>query len=178
MVKKIEIRRADENDAQLLSDLSNITFIETFRGTCTDKDLTDFIDRYFNKAVIDEELKDEEDYYFIAFADGFPAGYIRLKENYDDYPAIKKYKALELKRIYVLKEFHSNKIGFALMKFAIDFAMKFQFHVLWLGVWEHNHQAYSFYKKWGFSDTGDTHPFPIGNTEQTDNWLIKFIGKH
>jgi GNAT superfamily N-acetyltransferase len=172
------IIRATKDDAQLLSDLSNVTFIETFRGTCSDDDLIGFIDKCFNENVIASELNDADDLYYIAFVEGFPAGYIRLKENYEDYPAIKKYRALELKRIYVLKEFHGKKIGAALMQFAIEVAKQNQYEVLWLGVWEHNHTAYSFYKKWGFVDTGDTHLFPIGNTPQTDNWLMKFIEKH
>ncbi len=174
----IEIKRADENDAALLSDLSNITFIETFRGTCSDEDLTGFIDSCFNENIISNELNDPEDLYYIAFIDGFPAGYIRMKENYADYPAVKKYKALELKRIYVLNEFHSKKIGAALMQSAIDIAKQKSYEVLWLGVWELNAKAYSFYKKWGFIDTGDTHLFPIGDTPQTDKWLIKFIERN
>lgn len=176
MVKPaIKIKRALPADAALIADLSNITFIETFRGTCSDDDLMDFINKCFNEDVIAEELNDPEDLYYIAFANGFPAGYIRLKENYDDYPPIKKYRAIELKRIYVLKEFHSQKIGAALMQHAVTIAKQKQYEVLWLGVWEHNHKAYSFYKQWGFTDTGDSHPFPIGNTPQTDYWLIKLL---
>ena len=57
------------------------------------------------------------------------------------------------------------------------FAAEKNYEVLWLGVWEHNYNAQSFYKKWGFIDTCDSHPFPIGNTPQTDNWMIKFIEK-
>jgi ribosomal protein S18 acetylase RimI-like enzyme len=64
------------------------------------------------------------------------------------------------------------------MEYALDFAKDHQYDVLWLGVWEHNHKAYSFYKNRGFEDTGDKHPFPIGNTQQTDTWLVKFIEKN
>ncbi len=64
------------------------------------------------------------------------------------------------------------------MTYALQFASQKKYEVLWLGVWEHNEKAKSFYKKWGFADTGDTHDFPIGNTPQKDNWLIKFIGKN
>ena len=48
---------------------------------------------------------------------------------------------------------------------------------MWLGVWEHNYRAQKFYQKMGFEDTGYKHPFPIGNTPQTDLWYWKFLNK-
>jgi GNAT superfamily N-acetyltransferase len=103
---------------------------------------------------------------------------MRLKENYLEYSAIKKYNALELKRIYVLKEYQSKKIGAALLSYALQFCLQKNYEVLWLGVWEHNEKAKLFYNKWGFVETGDTHDFPIGKTPQTDRWMIKFIDQH
>ncbi len=162
-------------DAEVLSDLGAKTFFETFDGTCTDDDMKSFLAMVFPVDVIAGELKDENDLYFVAFYDGVPVGYMRLKEDYTDYPDIPKYKALELKRIYVLKEYHSKKVGAALMEYVIDLAGVKGYEAVWLGVWEHNHRAQNFYKKWGFTDTGITHNFPIGSTPQTDNWLIKLI---
>jgi ribosomal protein S18 acetylase RimI-like enzyme len=42
---------------------------------------------------------------------------------------------------------------------------------IWLGVWEHNHQAIKFYTTWGFEKFGD-HLFLLGDDPQTD-WLMK-----
>ena len=172
---EINIKRATPEDALLIAHLSKVTFEDTFRGTCTDEDLQGFVDNAFSFANTIEELSDENDFYFIAYNNNSAVGYMRLKENYIEYPAIKKYKALELKRLYVLKEYHSKKIGAALMTYALGFATENKYEVLWLGVWEHNEKAKSFYTKWGFIDTGDSHPFPIGNTPQTDNWMIKVL---
>lgn len=169
----IHIERAAVADAQLISDLSNATFIETYRGTCTDDDLVNFINKCFAENIIEEELQSEDEFYFIAFTDGLPAGYMRIKEDYNDLPAMKKYKALELKRIYVLQEYQSNKVGTALMNFALQFAADKNYEVLWLGVWEGNEKARRFYKNFGFEDTGERAIFYIGNTAQTDHWLIK-----
>ncbi len=178
MVKpEIKIIRATRQDALLLSQLSKITFEDTFRGTCSEEDMKGFIETAFSVFVITSELKNNDDFYFIAYYNNIAAGYIRLKEDYQDYPAIKKYKALELKRLYVLKEYQSKKIGAALMSNALHKATEENYQVLWLGVWEHNEKAKAFYKKWGFTETGDTHDFPIGNTPQTDRWLLKFIAK-
>ncbi len=175
---EINIKRADKNDAQLISDLSNITFIETYRGSCADKDLIAFMDNSFNEEAILRELEDNDDFYYIAFADGFPAGYMRLQEDSREYPFDKEYKALQLKRIYVLKEYHSKKIGAALMKYAIKLAKEKNYEILWLGVWEHNEKAKLFYKKWGFQGPGLPHIFTVGDTSHTDYWLIKFIEKN
>ena len=98
-----------------------------------------------------------------------------LSEEASDVEIIAKHTSVELKRIYVLKEYHSQKAGAALMNFALNFAAEKMYELVWLGVWEHNEKAKSFYKKFGFENTGATHFFPIGNTPQTDCWLIKFI---
>ena len=171
----IEIRRGTLNDAALLSQLSTTTFLDTFRGTCTDEEIEQFVQRYFNVEQTFKELQDKDDFYFIASADKKPAGYIRMKEVESDVALIKRYRAIELKRIYVLKEYQSKKVGAALMQFALQFASEKNYEAVWLGVWEHNLKAQAFYKKWGFIDTGSTHDFPIGNTPQIDNWLIKLI---
>ena len=177
VTQEIHIKRATPEDAELISSMSKVTFEDTFRGTCTDEDLQSFVDTAFSLANTLRNLNDENDFYFIAYINNEAAGYMRLKENYTEYDAIKKYNGLELKRIYVAKEYQSKKVGAALMAYALQFSAEKNYEVLWLGVWEHNEKARSFYKKWGFIDTGDTHDFPIGNTPQTDMGMIKFIAK-
>ncbi len=178
MVKEaFYIRRAVKADAKLISELSEVTFFDTFYGTCTDEDMQVFIKEFFGEKQVNKELSDPNDFYFIAFIEKKAVGYIRIKEDESDIEVIKNSKGIELKRIYVLKEYHSKKVGARLMQFTLDFAAKNGYELLWLGVWEHNEKAKNFYKKFGFEDTGFQHPFPIGNTPQTDNWLIKFIRK-
>lgn len=171
---QVQIKRASVNEAELISDLSVVTFIQTYRGTCPDGDLNDFMDKYFNEDLIRTELEDENDFYFIAFADGFPAGYMRLKEEYDEFPLSEKCKAIHLKRIYVLKEYQSKKVGAALMSFALQFSADKNFELLWLGVWEGNEKAVSFYKKWDFKNI-KPYTFHVGNTIHTDYWMTKII---
>jgi len=172
---KIHIRRAKMEDAGLLSQLSSVTFFDTFKDTSTDEDMQEFIARCFNIEQVTNELNDKDDFYFIAFLNQDPVGYIRLKEDISDVEKMDQYKAIELKRIYILKEFHSQKIGAQLMTFALDFAAEKNYKLIWLGVWEHNEKAKAFYAKFGFEDSGETHDFPIGQTPQTDHWLFKFI---
>ena len=172
----IEIIRAQKEHAQLLSDLSNVTFIETYRGSSADENLLEFIDRCFNEAVITSELENPSDHYFIAFADGYPAGYMRLKEDYEDYPLNERFHAIQLKRIYVLKDFHSKKIGAALMWHALQFASEHNYELIWLGVWEKNEKAISFYKRWGFL-MNRNYPFYVGDEVHTDHWMVKKLSE-
>ncbi|MEO8766011.1 MAG: GNAT family N-acetyltransferase [Ginsengibacter sp.] len=174
---KLHIRRAVTRDAQLLSVLSGDTFFDTFHSTCSDEDIKGFIETYFNCAQLARELDDPEDFYFIAYINEEAAGYIRMKEEVSEVSEIQKYRAIELKRIYVLKKYLSQKIGAKLMTFALAFADEKKYELIWLGVWEHNEKAKSFYSKFGFEDTGCMHPFPIGKTQQCDNWLYRFIEK-
>jgi ribosomal protein S18 acetylase RimI-like enzyme len=173
----VEIKRAGKEDAQLLSDLSDVTFMETYRDSAPDKDLLAFMDECYNEKVICKELEDPDDFYFIVFADGFPAGYMRLTEDDKNYPLEKKYKAIHLKRIYVLREYQSKKMGAALMQFALQFAGEKNYEMLFLGVWERNEKAKLFYKKFGFEDRNLPHTFFVGGTTHTDYWLVKFIEK-
>ncbi len=164
-------------DAKLISGLSEVTFFDTFHGTCTAEDMEIFIKQYFNESQVTEELENISDFYFIAFIDDVASGYIRMKEEESEVDEIKNHKGIELKRIYVLKQYHSKKVGASLMRFALDFAAENGYELLWLGVWEQNEKAIKFYKKFGFKDTGFQHPFPIGNTPQIDNWMIRYIRK-
>ncbi|MEO8861301.1 MAG: GNAT family N-acetyltransferase [Ginsengibacter sp.] len=175
MIKGINIRRALPGDASLLSGLSSITFFDTFKDTCTAQDMRDFIADYFSMLQVERELQDENDFYFIALIGEVAVGYLRMKEEESDVAVIRKYKNIELKRIYVLKEYLSQKVGAALMTFALEFAEQNKYELLWLGVWEHNERAKLFYNRFGFKDTGVMHPFPIGSTPQTDVWMYKLI---
>ncbi len=171
------ITRATVADAEALAGLGATTFSDTFSGTCTDADMQGFLHDYFNVQQVKDELANEQDFYYLVIVDGKPIGYLRMMEDYSNFPLMKQWKALELKRLYVERAFHGMGIAQHLMKFVEQFAQQNQFEVIWLGVWEHNLRAKKFYEKCGFTDSGYTHDFPIGSTPQTDNWLWKFLEK-
>lgn len=174
-MNNISIRRAGENDAALLSRLSAVTFAETFSHTCRAEDMENYIAENYDQTLISKELQDPDDFYFIAYSDDKPVGYLRIKEDESVIPIIQEHRSVELKRIYVLKEYYSKRIGAALMNFVLQLAKEKNYELMWLGVWEHNERAKNFYKKYEFVETGFSHPFPIGNTPQTDIWLYKML---
>lgn len=169
----MQIRRATLNDALILSKLASKTFYDTFTGTCTEDDMNSFLFDYYNVEQVKKELNDITDYFYLAEIDGLAVGYIRIKEDYSGFDELQEYKALELKRLYVLREYHGKEVAKNLMNFVFDFALENSYNLVWLGVWEYNERAKKFYTKNGFTDTGYKHPFPIGNTPQTDLWYWK-----
>ena len=91
-----------------------------------------------------------------------------MKFNFgDSQTELKDNKSLEIERIYVSKEFHGKSVGQLLYDKAIEVAKQKNADYVWLGVWEENQRAISFYKKNGFVEF-DKHIFKLGNDEQID----------
>jgi diamine N-acetyltransferase len=164
------ITRANVNDSFELSHLAKTCFYDTFKDTCTDEDMHSFLEEYYSTEVLKKELADENEQCYFYTKNKINIGYILFKEGNWAFESLKRQKAIELKRLYVLKEFHGKGVAQALINFYLDFSKSNNFKVAWLGVWEYNERAKAFYKKNGFKDTGFNHPFPIGNTPQTDLW--------
>ena len=53
------------------------------------------------------------------------------------------------------------------MRASLDAARLSGHRTLWLGVWERNTRAISFYEQWQFATVGD-HKFSLGSDNQTD----------
>lgn len=172
---QISLRRVTIQDVKALSAIASTTFYDTFTGTCTEEDMQQFLYEYYNENQVQKELEDDSYGFYFAEVDSQPVGYLLIKEDYKNLPLMQQWKALELKRIYILQAFQGKGVAQALMNFAIEYAQLHTYEVLWLGVWEHNLRAQSFYAKYGFENSGHTHDFPIGNTPQTDIWLWKFF---
>lgn len=172
---EINIRPIPVTEAPLLSTIAKRAFYDTFTGTCTEEDMQSFLEEYYNEARLAKEIEQAGSHYYFVEVDNNPAGYIQYMEDYSGLPLMKKCKALELKRIYLLKEYQGLGVAQQMMDFVIEQARNGGYEVLWLGVWEHNNRAKKFYEKYGFEFSGYTHDFPIGNTPQTDWWLWKFL---
>ena len=118
---EITIRKIELSDISVLVTISRETFNDTFAHTCTAIDMQYFLDHTFNGQQLIKELNNAEEHnYFIEVA-GKPVGYIRFMEDYTDLPIMKKWKALELKRFYILKEFHGLGVAQKLMDFFLAY---------------------------------------------------------
>lgn len=172
---QLTIRKILPEDVPVLAAMAKATFFDTFNGTCSDTDMQQFLVDHFAEHVLAKEVANPAYHYFFAEADGIPAGYLMFGEENYSFPEVNKWKAIELKRIYVLKEWHGKGVAQALMEYFLGYAAAHAYEAVWLGVWEHNLRAQKFYEKYGFEKSGYTHDFPIGDTPQTDCWFWKFL---
>ncbi len=82
-----------------------------------------------------DELNDKNAEFYFAELDSKIIGYLKLNFG-PSQTELKDDKALEIERIYVLKEFHGNKVGQLLYEKAIQIARQTNADYVWLGVWE------------------------------------------
>lgn len=76
-------------------------------------------------------------------------------------------RPVEIYRLYVDRPWHGQGIAPMLMEALLERAREGKADAVWLGVWEHNPRAISFYRKAGFREIGE-HCFMLGNDAQRD----------
>ena len=168
------IRKASIQDVKLLQEMGRKTFDDTFGGTCTKEDMKGVLEKYFNTAQCELELKDENDNFFFLEEEGIAKGYLRINDKHEyPYEELKKFNCIELVRLYVLKDYHGTSVATDLINFAFDFAKQKGKEKMYLSVWEYNFRARGFYEKMGFVNSGIKNDFPLGSTPQTDFWFVK-----
>lgn len=167
----IRIRECSEADLQELIALGKKTFVDTFADVNTKEDMDLYVSSTFNNERISAELRAPGSKFYIAEENGRTVGFCKLK-NSDTPDELAHLKALEIERIYALKDQVGKGVGKAMMSHCLDYATRGQYEVVWLGVWEHNHTAINFYKKWGFDFFGQ-HDFLLGHDRQTDLLMKK-----
>jgi len=170
---KLVIRRGQADDAALLAELGARTFSETFAADNSAENMSAYLVEAFNPAQQEAELADPHASFHIAEADGVAVGYALLRSGTVP-EAVHDAKPIELVRLYVSRESLGRGVGAALMQVCIDNARQTGYDTLWLGVWEHNVRAQSFYGKWNFVKVG-THVFQLGDDPQTDFLMQRSI---
>ncbi|HHW00964.1 MAG TPA: GNAT family N-acetyltransferase [Clostridiaceae bacterium] len=163
---KLVFRECVMDDLFTLRELSCKTFGDTFGHMNTPSNMKAYLERAYNIDKLCGELSNSNSAFYFLYADEKLAGYLKLNE-YKAQTDIFDPQSLEIERIYLLKKFQGKGLGSFLIKKAIDIANMRKKSYVWLGVWERNHKAISFYKKHGFYVIG-THPFIMGEEEQTD----------
>ncbi len=167
---QIKIEPVKNTEANILADISSKCFYDTFHEQNSEKDMMLFLEGNFNEAILASEMSQPYNYFFFARAKDEISGYIKLS-NAAPPSEIKESDALEIARIYVVKDKIGLGIGKSLIEFAFSFAIRYNQNSIWLGVWELNYRAINFYHNYGFRKIGQ-HIFRVGNDEQTD-WLMK-----
>ena len=165
-MKNIDIQKVTLSDINQLQKIGRQTFSETFSGDNSEEDMKKYLDENFSVEKLTDELNNKNSEFYFAKLENTVIGYLKLNFG-ESQTELKDNKALEIERIYVPKEFHGQSVGQILYEKAIQVAKQKNVDYVWLGVWEENLRALSFYKKNGFTEF-DKHIFKLGNDEQTD----------
>lgn len=165
-METIEVRKITMSDIDQLQKIGKQTFYETFSSGNTEENMTNYLNEGFSVEKLTNELNNKNSEFYFATLQKNVIGYLKLNFGQSQ-TELKDEKALEIERIYVLKEFHGKKVGQILYNKAIEIAKQKNTQYVWLGVWEENPRAIHFYKKNGFVEF-DKHVFKLGNDEQTD----------
>ncbi len=162
----IDIQKVTLNNIDQLEKIGRQTFFETFALGNTEENMKNYLDEGFSVAKLTTELNDNNTEFYFATLDNIVIGYLKLNFGQSQ-TELQDEKALEIERIYVLKDFHGKNVGQLLYDKAMQIARQKSADYIWLGVWEENPRAINFYKKNGFVEF-DKHVFKLGNDEQTD----------
>jgi ribosomal protein S18 acetylase RimI-like enzyme len=166
----LSIREATVADAGLIADLSRQTFYDTFAPHNTAADMTKFLDEQFTRGRLLLEVGQPQNSFYLAYADGEVAGYLKLREGRKA-QGLKSTSALEIARLYACSNMIGKGVGKLLMQKSLDMARQKEKEIIWLCVWEKNQRALDFYHSWGFEKCGDV-DFLLGDDLQHD-WVMQ-----
>ncbi|PQA93157.1 GNAT family N-acetyltransferase [Chryseobacterium shigense] len=170
----IIINTASTEDLETIQSLGRQTFSETFAESNSEEAMKTYLDESFSTEKVKLELNNPDSHFFIAWEEDNPVGYLKLNSGAAQTELKDDDTSLEIERIYVKKSHHGQKVGQLLYDKALESAQSLGKNYLWLGVWEKNLRALSFYRKNGFEEFG-SHTFTLGNDDQTDLMMKKIL---
>ena len=153
-------------DAPSLAVLAERTFRETFGKRNSPENMDLHCAKVFGTDIQLHEIGDRHLRTTVAEADGQMIGFSQLRIP-SAQAAVKATRPAEISRLYVLADWHGRGVAQDLMRDALEAATRDGCDCLWLGVWEHNPRAMTFYRKFGLEVVG-THAFMLGLDRQRD----------
>lgn len=165
-MKDIEIRKVGLSEIESLQEISIKTFFETFAASNTEENMKKYLENSFSTNKLSAEISDPNVEFYFALQNEIAIGYLKLNFEIAQ-TELRAGNAVEIERIYVIKDFHGKNIGQLLYEKAIETAHQKNAEYIWLGVWEENPRAINFYRKNGFVEF-DKHIFILGEDKQTD----------
>jgi len=164
------IRKAKTPDAGQLTKLAEGTFRDTFEAMNTPENMNLHCETHYSEEIQAREILDPEMTTLVCEQQEELIGYAQLRCG-EPPPCVHATRPFEILRLYVAKEWHGKGIAQGLMAESIALAEAQGSDQIWLGVWERNPRAISFYKKFGFVEVGD-HVFPLGTDPQRDIIMV------
>jgi ribosomal protein S18 acetylase RimI-like enzyme len=166
----IAYRPATRDDAALVAELFEHTFVETFGHLYKAEDLAAFLAGVTPAAFL-EEMEDEAFAIRLAFDGEEPVGFSKLGPV--GLPVEPSGPAAELRQLYVLKPWQGHGIAAALMEWALAAASCRGAKTLFLSVYSDNHRAKAFYRRYGFAYVAP-YAFMVGEQADEDEiWKLE-----
>lgn len=162
----IRVRRGTEDDAAALAEFAARTFAETFAADNRPEDMEAYLPRAYGVEQQRRELSDPAIATLLLDIDGALAAYAQLRWHQPPV-CVTGASPVEVWRFYVDGRWHGRGVAQRLMHEVHVAARAGRSDTLWLGVWERNPRAISFYAKCGFHDVG-SQDFFVGADRQTD----------
>ncbi|NHF59153.1 GNAT family N-acetyltransferase [Flavobacteriaceae bacterium TP-CH-4] len=153
-----------------LVEISKKTFADAFEAANDPEDFRNYLDFAFDTVKLESELTNPNSDFYFVYQNGTLVGYFKLNQN-DAQTDVGLPESMELERIYVLEPFQGQGIGEWILEAVKKIALTMGKEFIWLGVWQKNRAAITFYERHGFIKFG-THPYYIGKDKQTD-WLMR-----
>lgn len=167
------IRRANRSDAKQLSQLAERTFRQTFGAVNAAEDMDLQCQASYGEDIQAAEITNPDRITLLSEDGGRLIGFAQLR--WSGAPdCVSARSPGEIQRLYVADDRHGKGIAHDLMNACLEAMKRRGSDVVWLGVWERNPRAISFYRKFGFVEVGD-HIFPLGRDLQRDIVMARSV---
>ncbi|MBK9636874.1 MAG: GNAT family N-acetyltransferase [Bacteroidetes bacterium] len=158
------------HDAEELAKIGRQSFIESHGHSASVEDITAYVNSKFTSFAFVDELSEPRNIYHHIKRDGQLIGYSKIilsciSEN------IVNENVTKLDRLYLIQEFHSLKLGQALLEYNIQLSNHNNQKGMWLYVWKENTRAVQFYLRNGFQIIG-AFDFKISENHSNPNYHL------
>lgn len=160
----ISYRGAQPDDAAAIADLFRMSFVDTFGHLYRPEDLGEFLGT-ITAERFRAEIEDDRYAFRLAFDSERLVGYVKLGPP--ELPVETPPETIELRQLYVLKDWHGVGVAGALMEWALARAAEQGARHVQLSVYVDNHRARRFYERYGFDSVG-RYEFMVGSHADED----------
>ncbi len=161
---EVTYRDATAADLAAVDRVFRTSFCDTFAHLYRQEDLDAFLSQFTPEAWL-QEHSDPRFKFRLAEVDGEAVGYLKLGPLF--VPVEPAVRALELRQLYLLKEWHGRGIAEELMTWVLAESRARGAAELYLTVYTDNHRARRFYQRYGFVDVGP-YAFMVGSQADED----------
>ncbi|UOA07682.1 GNAT family N-acetyltransferase [Methylobacter sp. S3L5C] len=171
--KHFQIIEADESHVDYLIDFGRRSFVDTYKGTLSIRDLEEYTNDAFSKSTITAEINDPSMNYFVCRdLESNLYGYSKLILSSSP-GCVDPDRTIELQRLYVDESYRERGIGKPLLMHAELYAGNRGFRSIWLRVWDGNVIAQRKYLNWHYLVVGKEQ-YQVGRDARTVILMQKY----